>query len=279
MKTLYFDHNVIIDIQTKRKPAVAKSIDEINDDKYQVFFSPAHIEEIAALKFHHGKDEEKIHELLDFLARITSSKALLPFKRQDTVQVKKTGIYVSNEHPNTTYNRVVASYINNSIAENHQKEKIANGKIFEKETGITSKETNNIEINKEIDIFKPRLHQIILNNYQALSRMDRFLEYLPKRAPACHELNFQHLGEFFMMHEMTIEKMFEFLEVRRYFPDKSTQFLQGLYDTTHAIYAAYCDVFVTNDNKLKKKAVASYEWLGINTIILSPEELIDYLAE
>ena len=278
MKTLYLDHNVIIDIQNNRKPNVVKSIEGINKDQHQVFFSPAHIEEIAALKFHHGEDDGKIQSLLDLLAKITNSKALLPFKRAGTTQVKKAGIYISNEHPNATYTRVVESYERNLIAENHQKEKIENGESIERKTGIKSKETNSIVIKGEIDLFKPRLHQIILNNHQSLSKIDDLVEYIPTRAPASHEINFRHLGEYFPMHEMTIEKIFEFLEARRYFPDKSTQFLSGLHDTTHAIYAAYCDVFVTNDSKLKMKATAAYDWLEVNTLILKPEELIDYLS-
>ena len=278
MKTLYLDHNVIIDIQNNRKPDVVKSIKTINNNQHQIFFSPAHIEEIAALKFHHGEDAEKIQSLIDLLAKITNSKALLPFKRAGTAQVKKAGIYVSNEHPNVTYARVVANHEINSIAENHQKEKIANGERIERETGITPKETNNIAINKEIDLFKTQLYQIILNNHQVFSKTPHLAKCIPDRAPAYHEINFQYLGEHFPMHEMAIEKIFEFLEARRYFPDKSTQFLSGLHDTTHAIYAAYCDIFVTNDNKLKNKATATYEWLGINTLILKPEELIDYLS-
>jgi hypothetical protein len=276
MKTLYFDHNVIIDIQSRRKPAVAEAIENINNNQYQILFSPAHIEEIAALKMHHGKGDEKIRALVDLLARITNSRALLPYKRQDTVQEKRSGVYVSNEHPKTTYSRVITSYSNNRIAEDHQKEKIASGEDFERKTGVTSKETNFIDIQREIDTFKPRLHQIIIDNYLML--LPIYPEALPTQAPACNEIDFGHMGMFFHLHEMTVEKIFEFLEARRYFPDKSTQFLSGLHDTTHAIYAAYCDVFVTNDNKLKYKAAATYKWLGINTLIMSPDELVKYLA-
>ncbi len=276
MKTLYFDHNVFIDIQNKRKPAVAEAIEDIDSNQYQIFFSPAHIEEIAALKMHHDQDEDKVNALLDLLNRITNSKALLPYKRRDTIQVKRAGVYVSDENPKTTYDRVISGYSKNHIAENHQKEKIANGENFERKFGVTPRETNSIDIQREIDSFKPSLYQIIIENYGSLPPIDS--ECLPAQAPAYHEINFEHLGMFFPLHEMTIEKIFEFLELRRYFPDKSTQFLSGLHDTTHAIYAAYCDVLVTNDKKLKNKTAAAYKWLGINTLVINPNELVNYLA-
>jgi hypothetical protein len=65
---------------------------------------------------HHSKGEEKINVMLDLLAKITSSKALLPYERRDTVQVKRTGVYVSNEHPKATYQRVIDGYKDNYIA-------------------------------------------------------------------------------------------------------------------------------------------------------------------
>lgn len=276
MKTLYLDHNIIIDIKSKRKPAVAEAIENIDNKQYQILFGPAHIEEVAALKMHHGEDEGEIDVLLNLLAQTTNSKAILPYERDDTTQVKLTGVFISDEHPRITYNRVISGYSKNHIAEDHQKAKIANGEYFEKKTGITSRETNSIDIQKELDIFKPRLHQIIVDNYNP--EFPIYSEQLPKKPPACHEINFDHLGKFFHLHEMAVEKIFEFLESRRYFPDKSTQFLSGLHDTTHAIYAAYCDVFVTNDKKLKNKTAATYKWLGIKTLVINSDELIAYLA-
>ena len=267
MKKLYFDQNVIIDLQNERKPNFVECVSKIDRSKYEIVFSPAHIEEIAALVMHHGQSQETVNHKLDFLATLTQSTALLPFKRNDTYQIEENGIFISKESPKKTYDRVVAFYKNNKIAEEHQKEKIANGEALERTFGVSSKEANNTDIQKEIDSFKPRLHQIILENFDS------------KIAPKCHEINFKYLRKIFPLHEIAIEKIFEFLEARRYFPDKSTQFLSGLHDTTHAIYSAYCDVFVTNDNKLNKKSFAAFSWLGINTLILNPDEFVGYISK
>lgn len=265
MKKLYFDNNIIIDLHNERREELVKCISNLDRSEYQIPFSPAHIEEIAALVMHHGKNQEIANEKLEFLAKITQSTALLPFKRDDTTQVEDNGIYISEENPKITYERVILYYKNNKAAEKHQKEKIENGERLEKELRISSKETNNLEIEKELDIFKPWLHKIILENSSH------------GIALKCNEIKFEYLRKFFPLHEMTIEKIFEFLEARRYYPDKSTQFLSGLHDTTHAIYAAYCDVLVTNDNKFHKKAAATFSWLGVSTLILSPDEFIEYL--
>lgn len=275
MKTLYLDHNIIIDIKDNRKPDFVQRINNLDKKEYQIFFSPAHIEEIAALKMRHGNNDETVNSFLDQLGNITNSKALLPFERRDTAQRKRGGIYLSEEHPKTTYQRVIEHYENNSIAEEHQKEKISRGEEIQRKTGITSLETNFINIQEEIDRFKPKLHQIIINNYPTLRQS--YPGLLRSQAPLCNEINFSYLGKKFPLHEMTIEKIFEFLEARRYYPDKSTQFLSGLHDTTHAIYAAYCDIFITNDNKLKNKTKATYNWLGIKTLVLNPNEFIEHL--
>lgn len=277
MKKLYFDHNVIIDLQNKRRQNLVDLISNIDRSEYQILFSPAHIEEIAALVMHHGENQETANHKLDFLAKITQSTALLPFKISGASQVEENGIYISAEDPKITYKRVMRVYGVNKIAEEHQKEKIANGERLEKEFGTSPKEANNKDIKKEIDIFKPRLHQIIINNYENPSVANLPTESLPPSVPKCHDINFEYLRKFFPLHEMAVEKIFEFLEARRYFPDKSTQFLSGLHDTTHAIYAAYCDVFVTNDTKLNKKAAAAFSWLGVNTLVLNPNEFIEYL--
>lgn len=277
MKYIYFDHNVIIDLKNIRNQSIAETVKQLNRSRYQILISPAHIEEVAALKMHHGNDDDVVNSFLNFLAELTNSNCLLPFKINQTLQTKKSGIFLSQEHPQVTYTRVTQNYHRNIIAENHQKEKIANGESFEKENNISSKETNNIDIQNEISMFKPHLHQIIKENYASLKGTE-LKPYISSNIPTCEQINFAFLGEFFPLHEMTIEKIFEFLEARRYFPDKSTQFLSGLHDTTHAIYAAYCDVFVTSDKKLRKKTKATYTWLGINTLILNPSEFIEWLS-
>lgn len=278
MKKLYFDNNIIIDIKNLRNKSLAQKVNSLNREEYQIVFSPAHIEEIAATVMHHGQSAEGAAEKLEFLADLTDSTELLPFHRSDLELIKHDGIFVCKEHPISTYKRVIANYDNNATAEAHQKQKLSNGEAFESAHSVTSKETNNIDIANEIDYLKPKLHQIIINHYSALRTDSKFEDYIPRTPPECADLNFSYARNYFPIHEVMIEKLLEFLEVRRFYPDNPSQFISGLHDTTHATYAAYCDIFVTNDNKLKQKMGAAYQWLGIETTLLTPSEFIDYVS-
>lgn len=277
MKSLYFDNNIIIDIKNLKNESLIQKVNELDKQEYQVVFSPAHIEEIAATVMHHGQSQEVAEDKLDFLACLTDSIALLPFHMESLELIANDGIFIYREHPRETYKRVIAHYDRNAIAEAHQAEKLANGKKFEIAHGVTAKEVNNLDIIKEIDFLKPTLHQIIINHYNDL-RLSDLRGYIPTACPTCSDLHFSYAKNYFPIHQAMIEKLLEFLEVRRFFPDNQNQFLSSLHDTTHAIYAAYCDVFVTNDRKLRKKMSAAYQWLGVKTILLNADEFVDYAS-
>ena len=61
--------------------------------------------------------------------------------------------------------------------------------------------------------------------------------------------------------------------------DKKRTLINKYSDAQHAYYASKCDVFVTNDGKLKEKAQAIYSKFGINTLIKTGSDLIDYLED
>ncbi len=276
MKKLYFDHNVIIDIQNSRKKSLQDVVNTLNENKYQIVFSPAHIEEIAAIIMHHNQQPEIVNDKLNFLAALTNSVALLPYHRNNLELIEHDGIFVYREHPKDVYDRVIDNYDRNIIVEKHQQEKLSNGENFENVHSVSSKETNNINIVSELDYFKPRLHQMIIDFWRTYD--SNLKEYMPEICPKCADLNFQYAKNYFPIHQMMIEKLLEFLEVRRFFPDSPNQYLSSLHDTTHAIYAGYCDIFVTNDNKLKQKVSAVYQWMGIKTSVLNANEFRDYVA-
>ena len=61
--------------------------------------------------------------------------------------------------------------------------------------------------------------------------------------------------------------------------DKKRTLINKYSDAQHAYYASKCDVFVTNDRKLKEKAQAIYNKYGIKTLIKSGSELIDFMED
>lgn len=275
MISLYLDQNLIIDLRHARKPELSRHIDALDRRAFQIYFSPAHIEEIAALEMHHGQPQE-VAPMLELLSSVSRSNALLPFPRRNVAQVQHRGIYASIESPAATYARVVKDYTVNAYAEDHQREKLQKGVEFGERHGVTARDTNNIDIAKELDIFAPELTALVAAIHRQL--LDGPLaDHLPARAPSRSQLSFDHLARYFPLHELVMEKMFEFLELRRFHPDKPSQYLSGLHDTTHAIYGAYCDVFVSNDAGLRSKAKAVYSWLGVKSKVLGVTEFIEYL--
>lgn len=48
-------------------------------------------------------------------------------------------------------------------------------------------------------------------------------------------------------------------------------------DAEHAYYGSYCDVLVTNDEKMRLKTQAMYSYYGITTEIVCKQDLLDYL--
>jgi len=57
-----------------------------------------------------------------------------------------------------------------------------------------------------------------------------------------------------------------------YHSDSKQNFASTVTDANHAFYAAYCDVFISNDKKLRAKAKALYKEYNISTLVFSPEE-------
>lgn len=273
--TLYLDHNVMIDIQKRRREDLVARMEELDRTAFDVVFSSAHIEEVAALRMHHGHADQ-VTPFLDFLSRLTRDRALLPFPLRSVAQVEQRGIYLSVEHPAETFNRVIGSYRNNVVAEAHQREKIAGGIAFGEQYGLDARTSNNLDIVRELDSLAPRLVEMLELNIAVL-RDGPLRPYLPAPSPSRSQLSFSHLARYFPVHELVIEKMFEFMDLLNYYPNKPTQYLSGLHDTTHAIYAAYCDVFVTNDAGLRSRTLAAYDWLGVKTWVLTPVEFIEYL--
>jgi predicted nucleic acid-binding protein len=278
MKKIYLDNNIIIDVKNSRDESIKRTVNSLDRNEYQIVYSPAHVEEIAVTTMRDGKSAAMATDKLAFLAELTTSIELLPFRLRGLKLMERDGIFVYKEHPKRCYKRVIEGYDSNAVAEALQKQKLANAEAFGESNNVTSMEANNIDIQKEIDLAKPRIHQILINHFNVLKADGRFGEYIPDACPSCGDLNFQYARNYFPIHEMLMEKIFDFLEIRRYFPDKLEQFINGLHDATHAIYAAYCDILVTNDRNFRQKTKAAYRWLGVETIVLSRKEFVDYIA-
>ncbi len=79
-------------------------------------------------------------------------------------------------------------------------------------------------------------------------------------------------------HKSFFQNLYVMLDLMRYRSDKRPM-ANIMADADHAYYGSYCDVLVTNDNRMQWKTQAVYACLGIQTKIISKEELMEYLKE
>lgn len=78
----------------------------------------------------------------------------------------------------------------------------------------------------------------------------------------------------FVEMEFTIEFLNNVLTACGYCKDKDERKTNsGIYDVEHAIYATYCDFFVTDDKRLAKRMNAIYYFLGLKTKCISFDEM------
>lgn len=275
MKYFYLDNNIVIDLKNDRNKDVKSIINSLDRTKNRIVFSPAHIEEIAATVKHYDQTLDTAYEKLEFLKKLTDSYCFLPFPRGNLRLVKSYGVNIYQEDPIDTFTRVFNSYDQNWIPEGHQKQKLTLAENLEKDGGVSSSEMNNADMNGILDEFKKELFKIVTVNYKILKKDSIMKQFLPRKPITIGMLRYASLMPYFPMFEMTMEKLMEYLEFNRYFPDKSDKNIASLHDTTHAIYGAYADVFVTNDRRFANKVKAVYKWLGVDTKVMTRAEFID----
>lgn len=69
--------------------------------------------------------------------------------------------------------------------------------------------------------------------------------------------------------------LFNLLDAVCYWKDKNGMEVSRLYDASHAYNAQLCDYFVTNDKRLRYKTEAVYRFLGVNTLVITPNEFVN----
>ena len=276
MKYIYLDNNIIIDLKNQRNQEVVGVVDRLKRNGCKIVFSPAHLEEIANTVKHYGQSRESADEKIIFLKELTDSYCLLPYPIENLVSVRNNGINTYKENPEDTYERVMSMYDRNVIPESHQKYKLIKGEEVEALGCIHKVEVNNSDAQEVLEKYRINLNKIVHCNHVKMKRHPIFGAFVPKNRITASMLRFAYIRSYFPIFEMVVEKLMEHLESQRYFPDKSEKFVASLHDTTHAIYAAYADIFVTNDQNFSRKIKAVYKWLGVETIVMTRKEFLEF---
>lgn len=244
-------------------------ITSIDRSKFQIIYSPAHIEEIAVSLKRHNYPLEKTKEKLDFLSSLTNNIELLPFMRNDVRVIENLGLYLCEEHPENCYERVVAKYENNDLAEQMEEEFLTEASeknVYGNDPIIMNDTAPEIVLSEPIyDLsIKENLFMTLLST--KIYSKDQIRE-LMGFSPELTGFRFALIKTDFSVIETAMQIVFNQLELIRYRPEKQKKYRSRLHDVSHAIYAAYCDYFITEDSKLSYKAKATYAYLKIDTVV------------
>lgn len=275
MKKIYLDYNILVRLMNGNEPLLEELIFSIDKTKFQLVYSPAHIEEMAVSTKRNNYPVEKTKEKLAFLSALTNNTEILPFRLNNVRVIEDLGAYLCEEHPESCYTRVTENYKNNDLAEEIEEEFL--DKATEKNIhGNDPKIMNNID--PEVVLSEPI--------YDIQTKEEMFMSLLSLRkyskdqirelmgvSSNLQEFTFSSIKKDYQVIETAMQIVFNKLEEIRYRPEKKKNFRSRLHDVSHAIYAAYCDYFITEDSKLFDKTKAAYAYLKQETTITNIEGL------
>jgi hypothetical protein len=270
MKKIYLDYNIVVRLTCGNEQPLNDLIASIDRSKFQIIYSPAHIEEIAVSTKRHNYPLEKTKEKLDFLSLLTNNIELLPFMRNDVRVIEDLGLYLCEEHPENCYERVVAKYENNDLAEQMEEEFLTDAtkkNIYGNDPIIINNTAPEIVLLESVyDLsIKEAIFMTLLSTTKYNKDQIRELMGVGSKLT---EFSFALIKTDFSVIETAMQIVFNELELIRYRPEKQKNYRSRLHDVSHSIYAAYCDYFITEDSKLSYKAKATYAYLKIDTVVM-----------
>ena len=275
MKKIYLDYNILVRLMNGNEPLLEELIHFIDRTKFQLVYSPAHIEEMAVSTKRNNYPIEKTKEKLAFLSELTNNTEILPFKRNDVRVIEDLGAYLCEEHPENCYTRVSENYKNNDQAEKIEEEFLDEAT----EKNIHGNDPNIMNnINSETVLSEPiydlQIKETIFISLLSLGKYNKDqIRELMGASSNLQEFTFPLIKKDYNVIETAMQIVFNKLEEIRYRPEKKENFRSRLHDVSHAIYAAYCDYFITEDSKLFDKTKAAYAYLKQETTITNIEGL------
>ena len=286
LKRVYFDYNIYDSLAKDRI-----HLPENYSQHFKIYVSVAHAEEFfnAADK----NDSEKNNEYLKKLYALLTSE----LNNSGVLNPTSTKIINQPEEFVDALQRVRKYDTRQSIEQDANDSYEFQTKIFELFCSQDESVIYNSNLSSE-DIWKrPEVKFILANFREAVVTRNNSMfpnllrNYSPNEAllstvngylePFDLEQNiFKHEPPTFNKLEHLIEFLQGVLNCCGYNRDnKPRKVKSGVYDTEHAIYATYCDYFVTEDKKLAKRLDAIYYFLGLETRCLSFEQWCNKIKE
>lgn len=251
-KLVYLDSNVIMDIENDStfNKLLLRNIK--NNQDYDYYYSPSHLEDIA--KRRGSKDS-----LFEIIEKITNN--IFIHRKNDSVNF----VY---ESPRSSYKRV-----NNSnsleiskLVENYHIELIKNINLFCKD-------------------YDTDAHKININNKDLIGKdanlLDTALELISAGFMLNDIKNIDIKSIKYIELNNIIYKLFMALDVLyyRHEPiDNKKKLRSSVHDVEHIIYASYGDIFVTNDKRLYHRSKVVFYYINPNIKIFNATEFNSFIG-
>lgn len=283
----YLDYNVFLDMEYRSKNSddpkvqlhnekaalLLKKFEELKN-VYSFYFSPAHGEEVA--KF-------LVNESIDYNLRVNSTlnKILLFDKLCDGNSILPSldrGLYF---HKESFIDNLYRCLFNNGGMDATNMLEESDKRVFLLFLAKWQYELKNKENNYYIDDCKINGLTIDeLFNSNNMKFVDEYYDLAYSKDTPGGYSNFQNRfsslkqGNYRKV-ERCIEKLLKCLNFVGYYRDKN--YMTSItHDISHAHYATKCNIFITNDKRLRKKVEMIYNYIDCPTTIKNCEE---FLAE
>lgn len=250
MTRAYLDNNVIIDIE-QNKLSISELSKNIGIEITEVCYSAAHIHELNEIS---AKDDtefnNRLNQRFQTISEITKNKYLFH-------DLPSNDVYLQIELPEIVYKTInQVSFARDSmksmmnIVTEEQKE------IFRNYLGINMMEINNYKPNEVVEQINRKL--TVLQGLSFLDLIEKGVELHPD-------------GKTFGIHNR-FAGIFELLDMIGYWKDKynDKSNYARLWDSNHAYFGSFCDIFISNDKRTRNKACVTYNIFDFETIVCEP---------
>ena len=242
MAVCYLDNNVLVEIEQGN--ISASTFLSIQNSKY--YFSPSHIDELIEGE---GIGKLSIEGRLKLIEDLTTNNYILPgFPNPELYERTPFQVYQDEKSP---FNSCIRQLTNQAMS----------NFILDRDEFLSIVKLRKIEVNN-------------IPSQDILIKLDNILsKYMNISIPELL-LRSEAMGR------TVFGTLFNLLDLACYYKDKQTELsnIARFHDASLAYFAQLCDVFVSEDKRMRFKTEAVYSYLGINTQVVSLKEFKDISA-
>lgn len=250
IRKLYLDNNILVSIENGEL-SLMDIYSLFPGMRFIIYFSSAHIFELENITGNKTQAKDYLlNRRFEYIRAIYNNNYLY-------VDPTSHKIYNIIEDPLQAYNTICC--IPPGIQYMKQMCNIvpkASKKHARKSLNLDPKHINNISPDEVIDYFD----EISKKHFNS-SSIKELVDKMILSHPSGHQFGLNN----------RIGAYFELLDSLGYWKDKETSKSNyaRLWDSQHAFFASYCDYFLTDDKKTKKKSQVVYRLCGIKTKVIS----------